>query len=188
MIPSKFILISDPRILSVPITEANEPLVNLEKFPNIKVRKSVAKKITQAEENLPMGIRFFIEEGLRPLSLQTHYFEEYSKKIRKLNPEWNNEKIRKEASKYIALIKDNGEQLDMGTALNDDTYSSENRIFTMTEAISIEAKSNRKILSDALSSTGFVNYPFEWWHWSYGDRYWAYFKKEEAIYGPATPN
>ncbi|SED95789.1 D-ala-D-ala dipeptidase [Streptomyces sp. TLI_105] len=24
-----------------------------------------------------------------------------------------------------------------------------------------------------LTSTGLVNYPTEWWHWSYGDRYWA---------------
>ena len=26
---------------------------------------------------------------------------------------------------------------------------------------------------DALGGAGMVNYPTEWWHWSYGDRYWA---------------
>ena len=28
----------------------------------------------------------------------------------------------------------------------------------------------RRCLGDA----GFVNYPTEWWHWSFGDRYWAF--------------
>jgi zinc D-Ala-D-Ala dipeptidase len=38
-----------------------------------------------------------------------------------------------------------------------------------------------------MESTGFVNYPHEWWHFSYGDRYWAYAKDEPAaIYGAAT--
>ncbi|WP_413254142.1 hypothetical protein OG754_38745 [Streptomyces decoyicus] len=28
-------------------------------------------------------------------------------------------------------------------------------------------------MGEALSSVGMVNYPTEWWHWSFGDRYWA---------------
>ncbi len=39
-------------------------------------------------------------------------------------------------------------------------------------------------MSDALNVVGFVNYPTEYWHWSYGDRYWAYVKQQPfAIYG-----
>jgi hypothetical protein len=31
-----------------------------------------------------------------------------------------------------------------------------------------------------------INYPTEWWHYSYGDRYWAYHQNQpHAIYGPA---
>jgi zinc D-Ala-D-Ala dipeptidase len=30
-----------------------------------------------------------------------------------------------------------------------------------------------------------VNYPTEWWHWSYGDRYWAVMTDAPAaLYGP----
>jgi len=30
-----------------------------------------------------------------------------------------------------------------------------------------------------------VNYPTEWWHWSYGDRYWAFVTgAPHALYGP----
>jgi len=36
-----------------------------------------------------------------------------------------------------------------------------------------------------MTVAGFVNYPTEWWHWSYGDRYWAYAThRSAAIYGP----
>ena len=30
------------------------------------------------------------------------------------------------------------------------------------------------LLADCLGDAGFVNYPTEWWHWSFGDRYWAF--------------
>jgi D-alanyl-D-alanine dipeptidase len=31
-----------------------------------------------------------------------------------------------------------------------------------------------------------VNYPTEWWHWSFGDRYWAYATGAgRSHYGPA---
>jgi D-alanyl-D-alanine dipeptidase len=40
-------------------------------------------------------------------------------------------------------------------------------------------------LAAALSAAGFVNYPTEWWHWSYGDRYWAMVTGEPAaLYAP----
>lgn len=39
------------------------------------------------------------------------------------------------------------------------------------------------ILSGALRDVGFINYPGEYWHWSYGDRYWAHHVGEEfALY------
>ena len=38
-----------------------------------------------------------------------------------------------------------------------------------------------------MTATGFVNYPSEWWHWSYGDRYWAFIAgPSHARYGPTT--
>jgi D-alanyl-D-alanine dipeptidase len=38
-------------------------------------------------------------------------------------------------------------------------------------------------MSGVLSQVGFVNYPTEYRHWSYGDRYWAYNKHQpHAIY------
>ena len=53
-------------------------------------------------------------------------------------------------------------------------------------SVAAQARHNRNLLARAMGGAGFVNYPTEWWHWSYGDRYWALISKaDSAIYGPA---
>ena len=47
-----------------------------------------------------------------------------------------------------------------------------------------------QVVIDVLSTTspnvmtkaGFTNLPSEWWHYDYGDRFWAYYNKCSAIY------
>jgi len=215
MTPKNIILISDPKVLKIPIKENNEPLVDLRKFPQIlidnrkkedsnsyfKLRKSVATKLLEAQKYLPKGIRFLIIEGYRPLALQNEYFQSYSKKLSKNHSDWNKEKIYQEVSKFVAppdiipphttggavdltLATNKGKELDMGNRVNASPETSKKACFTFAKNISDEAKKNRQLLINAMSKAGFVNYPTEWWHWSYGDRYWAYFKKKPfAFYG-----
>jgi zinc D-Ala-D-Ala dipeptidase len=216
MISEKIILISDPRVLSVPIHENGDEMVDLRNFEELRVddrkrqdsdsyffvRRAVAQKLTKAKKLLPKGVAFLVIEGLRPLSLQKSYFDEYARSLKKLHPDWNTERIHGEASKFVAppdivpphstggavdltLVDSNRRELDMGTIVNADPEESEDKCFTQAESISGQAKKNRNILIDALSKLGFVNYATEWWHWSYGDRYWAYHKKEDnALFGP----
>ena len=48
----------------------------------------------------------------------------------------------------------------------------------------LSIKNNRKVLVEAMASAGFRNYAREYWHYSYGDAYWAVRRKEKvAIYG-----
>ena len=59
------------------------------------------------------------------------------------------------------------------------------KILFLATKFTLEAQKNRKIMSEVLTKVGFVNYPTEYWHWSYGDRYWAYHKQQPfALYGP----
>jgi len=44
----------------------------------------------------------------------------------------------------------------------------------ISRKLSEEAKKNRNIMSEVMTRAGSVNYPTEYWHWSYGDRYWAF--------------
>ena len=42
----------------------------------------------------------------------------------------------------------------------------------------------RRLLFHTLIDVGFVNYPEEWWHFDYGNQWWASIKnKEEAKFG-----
>jgi D-alanyl-D-alanine dipeptidase len=55
---------------------------------------------------------------------------------------------------------------------------------TLAAGLPTEAAELRRALLEAMTGAGFVNYPYEWWHYSFGDRYWAYVTgAQEAIYG-----
>lgn len=210
---NSIILIFDPEVLKMPIEENGEPMVDLHAFAltidprkskasnsYFRARKSVGEKLLAAQKQLPAGVSLLIIEAHRPLSLQKQYFEEYSAELRELHPDWDRQRIYAEASKYVAppeiipphstggavdltLVKD-GIELDMGTRVNADPEESRNACFTTATNISKKAQANRKMLIDAMTAVGFINYPTEWWHWSYGDRYWAHTTKAtNAIYG-----
>lgn len=210
-----FLLISDPKIWEMTVQECHEPLIDLKTLDFAisnarasfyagftKVRKTVAMKLEAASKVLPKGMTFLFSEGHRPISLQRQMFTDYCAVLKKANPHWDEATVRREASQFIAppedvpphstggaiditLLDKDGRELDMGSALDAFPGPVENYNFTATKAISPAAKANRQILVDVLSEAGFVNYPAEWWHWSYGDKYWAYHAKQpHAIYGP----
>ena len=80
----------------------------------------------------------------------------------------------------ISLCDLKGKDFEMGTAYLEMT----SQTLTNSHKISKEAKRNRRILYNALTSQGFQNYPAEWWHYCYGDRMWAaYQRRDKAIYG-----
>ena len=68
--------------------------------------------------------------------------------------------------------------IDMGNTFNyDESAKNSYKSLTSTQ------KYNREMLYKALSAVGLVNYGYEWWHYSYGDKFWAYIKKKDsAIY------
>lgn len=218
MVPRELILIRDPKVISVPVRENNDPLVDLKDLRGIffhessrrsphsfRIRKLVAEKLLQAQKTLPQGIHFLVYEAYRPLHLQQEYFNEYCGELSRLHPNWNREMILEEASKYVAppeikpphstggavdvtLISSNGMELVMGTKMNAHPEESNNACYTFAPAISLEERNNRNLLITALSLVGFVNYPTEWWHWSYGDRYWAFHKREPfALFDTIEP-
>ena len=79
----------------------------------------------------------------------------------------------------LTLCSLDGTPLFMGTE-----YSEHNRL-TRTSAYIEDAavRKHRKILLSAMCEAGFVNYPNEWWHYSFGDRMWAaYSGKKKCLY------
>ena len=79
----------------------------------------------------------------------------------------------------LCLCDKDGKMLDMGTDYD------EFNAFTPTKSKGLNpvAKNNREILVKYMQREGFVNYPNEWWHFSYGDKMWAAYKwRKYAIY------
>jgi D-alanyl-D-alanine dipeptidase len=208
------LLLSDPRVAAVPITETGEALLDVreaglrldgrkrdETGAYARLRSGVVERLLVAERRLPPGLALLVIEGHRPAWLQRDYFEEHLADLRGLHPDWSAEWLRVEASKYISplgvaphpcgaavdltLSRLDGAELQMGTRVNASPKESDNACFMVASTISTEAQENRLILAGALSGVGLVNYPTEWWHWSFGDRYWAATTgAPAALYGP----
>jgi len=86
----------------------------------------------------------------------------------------------------IEIITAEEELVDMGMAVKDWGKVDPELCLIECSSISDVAKQNRAILLDVMKYQGFVNYSTEWWHFSYGDRYWAYHQNAgNAIYGSA---
>jgi len=136
-----------------------------------------------------------------PPALQRSCFERYVAELRADNPEWSLAQVREAASRHVSppeiaphsagaavdltLISDDGQELDMGTRVNAGPEEGDGACRTHARRISPEARANRRLLGDVLTAVGLVNHPTEWWHWSYGDRYWAFSTGAgSALYGP----
>jgi D-alanyl-D-alanine dipeptidase len=207
----------------VNINENNEPLVEIreterikiglvtkEYEPSISVRKSVAEKLYNIPGMLPKDVNIVLVEGYRSIKSQQESWDKIFEKLKKENPELDEEQIEKQVRLIIAkpdplanhncggavdilLSYSDGTTVDMGVPYPigipysnqpmDEEYYSKFPMFS--EDITEEQKENRKMLREAMESQDFVWYPGEWWHYSYGDRMWAvYTEQKECFYGP----
>ncbi len=195
------VLMSDPKVRTVPVDECGEPFGDLrdhgclidarkaEAPSHTYLRTRVLDRVLEAQTLLPDGLRLLFVEGHRPPAIQRRLFDRYRDGLRAQNTSWTDERLYAAASRYVSppeiaphsagaaidltLATEDGRELDLGCPLNASPEDSANTCYTDAPGISPEAAENRGILSRALTATGLVNYPTEWWHWSYGDRYWA---------------
>jgi zinc D-Ala-D-Ala dipeptidase len=208
---------SDPVIAAIPVRECEERLVDVRADGRFlvdrrkqdpeghfaHVREGLADRLLVARDALPGRLRLLFIEGYRPPALQRAYFEEYLGELRADNPTASEQELLSAASRYVSppdiaphsagaavdltLATDDGTEIDMGTRVNANPEESGGACFTDADSITAKARANRGLLGRALASAGFVNYPTEWWHWSYGDRYWALATgAAAACYGPIS--
>ncbi|MBG0828836.1 M15 family metallopeptidase [Planomonospora sp. ID67723] len=212
----EIVLISDPRVVSIPVEENGEPLVDIRgrlrtddrladpEGAFARLREGLLIRLEEAQAQLPAGYRLLVVEGYRPIAAQRRIFEEYSAALRVTFPEMSPEELRSAASRYVSpveiaphtagaavdltLCTEDGTELDMGTPVNATPEQSDGACYTAAPGLSTEARHHRKLLASVLEPAGLVNYPTEWWHWSYGDRYWAMATGVSAArYGPRLP-
>jgi D-alanyl-D-alanine dipeptidase len=185
------------------------PQYYLQKIPyaveNCYCRKEVANLLLKAAENLPNGYKFLIWDAWRPTKVQNALFEKYKDDI-KDKTDLTGVELDEAVQKYVSLpstdklkpsphltgasidltiIDKNGNELDMGTGFDyfgseaqTDFYEIKSSIFGKEVII----KQNRRLLYNILTNAGFTNYPYEWWHYDYGNQFWGVLTNKEAIY------
>lgn len=189
---------SEPEIVT--IKKADGFFLNHKFSDDFRIRKSVYDMMNRARARLPGNYSFMIYEAYRPLERQIALWDMAMAQVQREYPKATKKQRRDMAETFVAdpyngigsghqaccaidvsLCDKNGREYDMGTQCQEISPMSP----TASEEISDEAKKNRCILVEALEAEGLVNYPSEWWHFSYGDHQWAFLLgKVEAFYGP----
>ncbi|UED85343.1 dipeptidase [Streptomyces profundus] len=142
------VLMSDPSVAAVPVRECGEPLRSVRcSSTSASVGTREAPSSTSGRGARSAASRFVSPPEVAPHSAG--------------------------AALDVTLADRHGRELDLGTRVNATPEESEGGCYTAAPNIPAAARSLREVLGAALAGAGLVDYPTEWWHWSYGDRYWA---------------
>lgn len=167
------------------------------------VRKEVYERLLIAQDMLPSGVRLRILDGWRPFKLQAELYMKYAEKIMKDFRLERQSKAEQDnvIKKYISeprkskmyvpvhttggavdltLIDKSGTPLQMGTDFDNFSEKAHTNYFENTSCI--EIRDNRRLLYHVMIEAGFTNLPSEWWHFDYGNRFWAFYTKQSAMY------
>ena len=199
------VLLADPEIRAVPVRECGEPLVPVPHGVAVEgerplVRSGLAARLAVAGLLLPPGRRLLVVEGHRSPVDQTAIWQRYEQEVALAHPHADAAERRRLTSRFVSpldvaphvagaavdvtLVDRLGRPVDLGTRIDATPEESDDACW-FDATISADARFERSVLADALSGAGLVNYPTEWWHWSHGDRYWAWATRSPAaLYGP----
>ena len=168
------------------------------------IRKEAYERLLEASTYLPKGIGFKILDVYRPWNLQNELYYVYKPIIiEQFNLEGlPEEEQNKTISQYISLPSKNellpplhttggsidlslidlttGKELDLGIKFDEFSDKTNSNAYENTN--NDEVKNNRRLLYNVMTKAGFTNLPSEIWHYDYGNRAWAFYKKQPAIY------
>ncbi len=179
--------------------ETDRIFLNPRFYDDWRIRTEVRHRVEKASATLPNGLAFMIYEAYRSRQQQQRLWDPLYARLKHENPDWHTDELYSEASRWISppdgfgsghqagaavditLATLDRQPLDMGTDMNE-KFSA----LTMTASpVADDIRKNRNVLISALARYGLVNYPDEWWHFSYGDRLWAEVTgKTKAFFAP----
>ncbi|MEM6338845.1 MAG: M15 family metallopeptidase [Pseudomonadota bacterium] len=193
---NKIINIADPRVLKVPILESNDILVDLREQDELAygpvpespltknhytfVRKRVYENLCQAQKSLPSGWHFRVYESFRSSKIQQMLFEQQYQKVLQKFPDKEREEIFYETTSLVSPVKNldgtaNIPAHNTGAAIDVEIIAKDGELIDMGMAIKDWQKVNPDLCQtdynlldhDIMARHDFVNYPTEWWHFSY---------------------
>lgn len=175
-----------------------------------RIRENIAKKLILIANRLPEGFKLLIWDSYRTIKTQNSLFDMYYNKFKnELQLEEN--ELLEYTKKFVSLTSlekkrpsphntggaidlticdNNGNSINMGTYFDDFRPESYTRFFEEKRErgeILEEEKEillNRRILCNLFAEEGFMNYPYEIWHKSFGDQMASkILNLDYAIYG-----
>ncbi|MGN6147426.1 MAG: M15 family metallopeptidase [Rhizomicrobium sp.] len=181
--------------------------------PDLLARQTVAAKLAKVNARLkPKGLELYVFDAWRPRAVQAYFHDVWvPRELQKRDPSLAGEALMREVNRYwsaptmnddapaphstgsaldLTLRWIGGEHLWMGSLFDDASpIADRDRMETHADPMSFsdtEARANRRLLHWVMSEEGFVGYSEEWWHFSYGDQYWAGVSgAPAALYGKA---
>lgn len=164
----------------------------------IYVREGVREKLLEVNKQLKTinsGYELKVVYGYRHPDVQQKYFNEMRRKILKKKIASDDNELDAYVHNFIAVPDVAGHptggaidltittldgDMDMGCDIAD--FSDQEKMITFSKKISEKAMDNRALLHDLMLSSDFAPFYGEWWHFSYGDKEWAYFYGKDSSF------
>jgi D-alanyl-D-alanine dipeptidase len=164
----KIYLISQTNILDHPYPDCQHPFV----------RETIKDKIANTIDKLPEGYSLLLEDAYRPYDAQKELFDKELKRVDEKYPDKSEEEREQIASTFVsnpdqysphvtgaaidvAILDKDLKMLDVGNFFDYDESA-----HTDYSELTDKQQENRNLLISLMEDQGFVNYPYEWWHWS----------------------
>lgn len=153
----------------------------------LKTADSVAQGI--------FGCRILILDAYRPIKVQANLWNKYYYELKSKYPYLVEAELVQRVSQFVSkpsenilcpsvhntggavdvtLVDSDGKWLDMGTEFDDFSPKSYSAYFEADDA-NYKVRENRRILYTLMTMVGFTNLPSEWWHYDFGDAFWAHY-------------
>lgn len=201
-------LIVEP-IWEKPIDELEGPLYKeyIATNPNydaVYARSELAKRLVVAANSLPTRYTMILRAAHRPIEVQIKLLNMLRDQYASDNPNVSAEEALAYARTFVSdpevklpphccgaavdvdmLDNETAQLVDFGCPMNTDGEIS----YLHSDLVNEVQRANRMMLLEAMLAAGFASFPYEWWHFSYGDQMWAHFYEQpRALYGLIEPD
>ena len=181
-------------------------------IPECLVREAVYRRLLAVARGLPEGLGLVVLDAWRPYVVQRHLYDTLLGMVEARYADLDESDLRALTRAFVsppstraespsphltggavdvALCDADGLLLEMGSAFDEARPASNTVHFERhaDDELSRTYRDRRRILYHAMRDAGFANLPSEWWHYSYGDQLWAWYRDEpRALFGPAGPD
>lgn len=157
---------------------------------SLMVRQGVLDRLIQAQAGLLPHWKIVLKAGYRPYVVQLDILDMLRLEAKRQHPEWNDDQCLEHARLFVSdprtscpphvtggavdvdiIDTKTGEMVDMGCPPNTDSEVA----YLHSDLITPKQRQNRAVLLNAMLGAGFAPLVTEWWHYQYGETYWAAF-------------